>query len=122
MTALITGTKKPCPTTNHCKVSNVNTKENVMTSHNIAPNNPKTQHKTFIKDNMKSDLHCTSTKLSEMATLFALIQDLLKDDSLSSKYKINMLASLGQHSCEDWSSTVESMEARLMEESSVYFH
>ncbi|MBF7694177.1 hypothetical protein [Acinetobacter pollinis] len=122
MTALITGTKKPCPTTNHCKVSNVTTQENVMTSHNIAPNNPKTQHQEFIKDTMKTNLDCTASKLMEMATLFALIQDLLKDDSIGSKHKITMLANLGQHSCESWSSTVETISERFIEDLNGSYH
>lgn len=122
MPELITDTKKPCPTSNHCKVSNVNTMENVMTSKNITSNSPKTQHQEFIKDTMKTNLDCTASKLMEMVTLFALIQDLLKDNSLGSKHKITMLANLGQHSCENWSSTVEAISDRFIEDLNGSYH
>lgn len=122
MPELITDTKKPCTPTKVRKVSNVNTQENVMTSHNIAPNNPQTQHQEFIKDTMKTNLDCTASKLMEMATLFALIQDLLKDDSIGSKHKITMLANLGQHSCESWSSTVETISERFIEDLNGSYH
>lgn len=122
MTALITDTKKTCTPTKVRKVSNVNTMENVMTSKNITSNSPKTQHQEFIKDTMKTNLDCTASKLMEMATLFALIQDLLKDNSLGSKHKITMLANLGQHSCENWSSTVESISEQFVKDLNGSYH
>lgn len=89
---------------------------------NTTPNHPNHQPKKLDKQNLRDDLDATLQKLTEMSELFAMIRELVAEDTSSAKHRIKILANLGQYGCEDWSSVIESMGDNLQNESSNYFH
>lgn len=90
---------------------------------NIAPITTESQAQPkFKKENLMSDLKCTSEKLGEMAALFQMIHKLIEEGNSSSFNTIKRLAGLGWYSCEDWASAVECFEENLQNNSSSYYH
>lgn len=90
---------------------------------NIAPVATETQAQPkFKKENLMSDLKCTSEKLGEMAALFQMIHKLVEEGNTSSMHTIKRLAGLGWYSCEDWAAAVECFEESLQNNSSSYYH
>lgn len=120
---IISGTKKPCPTTNLNKASLC--PKGLQTMSNIASTQPESQDpspKQFRKDNMQADLQATASKFDEMANLFSVIKTLLDQKSPHATSQVKQLAETGMYVCEDWSDQVMRIEQKIIIDSNVYFH
>lgn len=56
----------------------------------------------WFKQNLDSNLESTQELFMQLASLFAVIEELSKKENFASRFRIKNLAGLGQFNCENW--------------------